>query len=342
MPNVRIEDVAAHAGVSSATITRVVNNKGYVAPKTKERVKKSIEKLGYIPNRIAKSLKSSKSGIIGNVLPIVTNFVFTRISQSLKDAVMPYGFHLLPMYAEGDRKQEDRLIQELVGRMVEGIIFINRVLVSRSMLQEVMKKIPIILLERPIDIKGADKVFWDNLMGSALAVSHFIARGHRDIGFIGGKIGDARDEADRFTGFDRSLKEAGLGPKAKNIQFAGEYHIEHGYKAMKHIIEKNRRNRPTGCYITSDILLCGALQYLYDAGLRVPEDISIISHDDTYSAMCSPPITTIAIPYEELGRAAISLFWERREQNRRGDKTVILKPFVLDRGSVLDLKNSNP
>jgi LacI family transcriptional regulator len=339
MPNVRIQDVAAHAGVSSATITRVINNRGYVAAETKKRVKQSIEKLGYIPNHIAKSLKSSKSGIIGTVLPIVTNFVFTKISQSLKDAAIPYGLHLLPMYAEGGEEQEDRLIRELVGRMVEGIIFINRVLVSRGMLREVIKKkIPIILLERPIDIQGADKVSWDNLRGSAIAASHFISRGHREIGFIGGKIENLRDEEDRFTGFDASLKKAGLKLRARNIQFAEHYHIDEGYDAMKRIVERGGGGRPSGCYITSDILLCGALQYLYEAGLRTPEDVSLVSHDDTYSVMCSPPITTIAIPYEELGRTAISMFWERREQGRRRDKTAILNPFLVDRGSVRDIR----
>jgi LacI family transcriptional regulator len=340
MPKVRIQDVASHAGVSLMTITRVINNSGYVSPKTRERVQQSIKSLGYIPNHIAKALKSSKTGIIGNVLPLITiNQVFARISQSLKDAALPYGLKILPVYTEDDPEGDEQMLHELIGRMVEGIIFTDIVRVRReAMLNVISKKIPIVMIERPMSVKGVDKLVWDNIKGSLIATSHFIARGHRRLGFIGRKFSkelNEKSEKDRFEGFRQGLLDAGIILEERNTGLTEKYEVEHGYQAMKQIMEQSREKRPSGVYTTSDILLCGILQYLYEKGLNVPRDISIISHDNTLAGMCSPPITSVAIPFEEMGQTALSLFHERREGKRLSDKSVVLNPFLVDRGSVL-------
>ncbi|MDR1421135.1 MAG: LacI family transcriptional regulator [Treponema sp.] len=337
MSNTRIQDVAAHAGVSLATITRVVNNREHVAPETRERVRQSIKTLGYVPNRMAKALKSSRTGIIGNVMPLVIgSFVNTKISRSLRDAAAPYDLQILPMYAEPDPGREENLLRELIGRMVEGIIFTNSVAASRDMIKEVISNnIPVIMVERPMSIGGVDKVEWDNIAGSRHAAEHFIRYGHSILGFMGRMFGPEPDEQERFDGFRSCLGGSGITLDTRHIQMTEEYTVECGYNAMKRIVEQ--KTRPTGCYITSDTLLSGALQYLYESGLKVPRDLSIVSHDDTFSAMCSPPITTIAIPFDELGKTAVSMFWERREKNRRFDKSVKISPYLIDRGSVLDL-----
>lgn len=339
MSNVRIQDVAGHAGVSLMTITRVINNKGYVSPETRERVKNSIKALGYIPNHMAKALKNSKTGIIGNVLPLITtNQVFSKISLSLKDAALPYGFKILPVYTEDNPEGDEQMLHELIGRMVEGIIFTNIVRINRKAMQNVIaKKIPIVMLERPMNIRGVDKLVWDNIGGSRIAGSHLLARGHRNLGFIGRSIRGEQDEHDRFEGFRQRLLMDGIVLEERNTQFTGEYEAELGYLAMKRIVEQGGKKRPTGCYITSDILLCGALQYLYGQELKVPRDISIVSHDNTLSSMCCPPITSVAIPFEEMGRTALSLFWERREEKRTLDKFITLNPALVDRDSVKQL-----
>jgi LacI family transcriptional regulator len=332
MANIGIKDVAKHAGVSSATITRFVNNSGYVSTQTRKRVQKSIDILGYTPNRMAKALKNNRTGIIGNVVPLsAENPFYDSVSTALRDAALEYDYQILPLYHQPEL--EEKLINELTGNMAEGIIFTSVMYLKPRVVKKIIaNNTPVIMIERPVSVAGADKIILDEIEGSSLAASHFIARGHHSLGAMVIRIGSR----DRFAGFAETVKRNGLVLQEKNVVFVEESTVEQGYKAMKQIMEQ-RGKYPTGCFIPSDVLLLGALQYLYSVKLRVPEDISLIGYDNTLSAHCSPPITAIAIPFDILGRTAISLFRERREQKRTVDRSVRIKPFLLDRGSVSQL-----
>ncbi|GHV41935.1 LacI family transcriptional regulator [Spirochaetia bacterium] len=340
MVNVGIKDVADHAGVSLATITRVVNNRGYVSAKTRERVQKSIKSLGYIPNRMASALKNKRTGIIGNVVALSTlNTFFSYISVSLKDAALRYNYQILPVYSDQNRQREERLIHELIGRMAEGIIFTSAIHFHPNVIKEVLNAgIPVIMIERTRNISGVDKVLVDDYTGSSLVAARFLEMGHKTIAFIGKDIKTSPVEYNRFYGFKQTLKKSNVTLYEKNVEFVTEYEVEYGYDAMKRIMERGGKNRPSACFLTSDLMVCGALQYLYNARLNVPGDMSLIGYDNTLSMLCSPAITSIAIPYEEIGNTALSMFWERREQNRGFDKTILLSPFLKERGSVRDLR----
>jgi len=340
VPNVCIKDVAEHAGVSGATITRVINKKGYVSEKTRKKVLKSIDDLGYIPNRIASALKNKRTGIIVNVLPLsLDNPFFSNIAVALKNAALKYDYQILPMYNEPRHNLEDRLLKMTISSMAEGIIFTGDLFSSQKVLKEILNNgIPIIMIERPMSISGVDKVLVDDFNGSYLTAEKFLAMGHKNLGFIGKELHTGTVEYNRFIGYKQSLKKNNIELKEESIVLTPEYSAEYGYNAMEQIIKNSGIYRPTACFITSDILVCGALQYLYDIHLKVPEDISIIGYDNTLSVLCSPPITSVALPYDDIGETAISLFRERREQNRSYDKIVTLNPFILDRGSVKDLR----
>ena len=340
MPNTRIRDVAKHAGVSEATITRVINKKGYVSEETREKVLNSIAALDYIPNRMASALKNRRTGIIVNALPLsLYNPFFSNIAVALKSAALKFDYQILPLYHEQDRNLEDRLLKLTVSCMAEGIIFSGDIHPSRKAVKEILNKgTPIIMIERPMRISGIDKVLLDDYYGSSEAAKKILSMGHRNPGFIGMDLKYNNVELNRFNGYKQTLKKNGVNLNENSAVFIKAYEAECGYEAMNKIIKKSRR--PTACFITSDTLVCGALQYLYDAGLRVPEDISIIGYDNTLSSLCSPPITSVAVPYDEIGTIAISLFRERREQKRSFDKVVTLSPFIFDRGSVADLRKN--
>jgi LacI family transcriptional regulator len=340
MSTVRIKDVAKHAGVSEATITRVVNNKGYVAEETRKRVLKSIDDLEYIPSRMASALRNNRTGIIYNILPLDRdNPFFSSIVVSLKRAAIKYDYQILPLYNETDRSRDDGLLRTAASGMAEGIIFTAKVFSSPGAVKEVLDKdIPVIMIERPLNMKGVDKIFLDDFAGSSAAAEKFLALGHRNFGFIGRELQSQAVEHNRFNGYRQTLEKSGGALHEKMIVIARDYTVEYGYEAMKQILKRDGRRQLTACFIASDVLACGALQCLYDARLRVPEDISIIGYDNTLSTLCSPPITSVAFPYDEIGVTAISLFRERREQGRGFDKTVILSPFIMDRGSVADIR----
>ncbi|MDR0403376.1 MAG: LacI family transcriptional regulator [Treponema sp.] len=340
MAAVLIKDVALHAGVSLATITRVVNKQGYVSAETRKRVENSIETLGYVPNHMARALKNNRTGVIGNMMSLEADNPFcAKISLALKNAAAEYSYQILPVYSEEDKHREEHLIRELVGRMVEGIIFTGIIKSNRKVIKTVLSgHRPIVMIERPLNIPGTDKILIDDFSGAALAARRFLEFGHRVCGFIGRDTATGTVEAKRFDGFKQTLEENGLSLPGKNAGFVQGYGAKFAYDAMEKIIKKAGKNLPTAFFITSDVLVCGAMQYLYQAGLRVPEDISIIGNDNTLSVLCSPPVTTIAIPYEEIGRTALSMLWERREQHRGTDRTVTLKPFLLERESVADLR----
>ena len=342
MQNIRIRDVAKHAGVSDATITRVVNKKGYVAEETRKKVLNSIAVLNYIPNRMASTLKNKRTGIIGNVMPLALDIpFFQNIAVTLKNAALKYDYQILPIYNEVNRSLEDRLLRMTISSMAEGIIFTGNVLSSQKAVKEVLNKgIPVIMIERPMRISGVDKVLVDDYYGASAVAEKFLTMGHKKVGFIGEELKNGTVEYNRFHGYNQTLKQKGVDLTEYTTMLTESYSAECGYKAMKQILKNGTRRRPSACFITSDTLVCGALQCLYDTGLRVPDDISIIGYDNTLSALCSPPITSVAVPYDEIGETAISLFWERREQNRGFDKIVTLSPMILDRGSVADLRKN--
>jgi LacI family transcriptional regulator len=340
MMNVRIKEVAKYAGVSEPTVTRVVNNSGYVSEETRRRVLNSIEKLQYVPNRMASALKNGRTGIISHVIPLsLDNQFFAHITAALKNAVVQYNYHILPMYHDFVPRHEDKFIREALSQISEGFIFTSDIFTSPKIIREVIAKgLPVIMIERPLPLRGVDKILLDDINGSAMAVEKFFSLGHRGISFIGKTPTNDSVECVRYDGYKMALEKYGLKLNEKTVVFTKNHTSNEGYTAMKTIIENSKGDNPLACYIISDQMVCGALQYLYEKRLRVPEDISIIGYDNSQAEFCSPPITSVAVPFDEIGKTAISLFMERREQKRAADKSVTLSLSIVDRGSVLDVR----
>ena len=340
MSVVRIKDVAAHAGVSVATITRVINETGYVSAATREKVQQSIKELGYIPNRMASALKNNSTRIIRNLVPAIDiNPFFTSVGASISHYAQEHDYRILTIATQGNARVETSLINDLIGRMVEGIIFTGDMLSKPENIQAVLNKgIPIIMIERPLDVYGVDKVLINDLEGSSLAARRFLASGHRRVGFIGVDRPN-RVDINRYEGFRMTMARNGVVLRPRDHFRVEDYKAPLGYHAMKTLIGRysHRADIPGAFFFASDILACGALQYLYEIGLRVPDDISVIGYDNTLSAMTAPPLSSIAFPIEEIGKTVMRLFLERREGGRTYAQSVELCPFFADRGSVRSL-----
>ena len=338
-----MRDVALHAEVSIATVARVLSAPDMVSLKTRAHVQKTIRELGYVPNRMAGALKNRNTGILGNImLSVEQNPYFAMVRETLRTSAQTYGYHVMTMTTDKNERKKSYMIDELMGWMVEGIIFTGEITLSPEEIRRIVdRKIPIIMIERPIDIPGADKVIIDDMEGTGLVADKFISLGHQHTAFIG--VSRSQNvEINRFEGYQQALKRHQTELLEKDQIFVEDYTIDDGYQGAKQLFaryaDQARTEMPTGIFASCDILACGVLQYLYERELRVPRDISIIGYDNTTSTSSSPQISTVSLPFEEIGKTALSLFLERKEQKRISGKCVQLSPSFVDRNSVRNLK----
>ena len=329
-------DIAKAAGVSLATVGRVLHNNGYVSEDSRKKIETAVHQYGYVPNRVARSLKNRQSGIIGHVITIShTNTLMSRISSAIDRAAGEKGYHVLTLAGQTDKKMEETHINDLIGHMVEGIIFTSSSMVDANMLMRITElAIPVVMVERAISLPKVDAVLVDNVEGAFQAVWHMIEKGHKRIGFIG-KNNTAAVEQDRYEGYCKAMFMADLAIPPGYRRFMPRYLEIYGYQAMRELLEQD--TPPTAVFMTSDIFASGAMQYLYKKHLRVPDDISIIGYDNTLSTQLSPPITSVDFSMDDIGLRAIELLLERREHPEMASKTVWLRTEFVNRNSVREL-----
>lgn len=332
--HVTLREVARQAGVSTSTVCRVLHNSGYVSADNREQVDAAVRALGYIPNRVAQGLKRHQTGMIGHILPSTfPNPFIARIAFGLDDEAEKHGFHALGLFTYHDAALESRLVREMAGRMVDGMVFTGAT--ARENVQYAVDLgIPVVMVERAYDIGGIDRVLADNRAGSHLATAHLTARNHRRVAFIGMQTLHLVEEQ-RFEGYTAALGEAGIERDDGLIRFVEEYRPDCGYEAMRSLMEAGER--PTGVFLASDLLAVGALQYLYEKNLRVPQDVSLVGFDNTMAESLAPKLTTVAMPMEEMGRAAVGLLVRRIAKPGLAPQSVTLQPRMQEMESVRSL-----
>ncbi len=336
MQAIKVSDIAKMANVSPSTVARVLNGSGYVSDSKRRIIEEVINRLGYVPNKVAQGLKKNSTNIIGHVLPSsYVNPFFGQVADAIDKAAENMGYHVLTMVTQMDDAKEKEHVEDLVSHMVEAVIFTAETGRKTEVIEWLVNLgIPVIMIERPRNVSGIDKVLIDNKEGSYIATSHIIAKGHRHIGYIG-RTADMTVEIERYEGYCTALSQAGLQIEEKHVLFVPKYTVEYGFEAARHIMETN--NPPTAIFAASDVFACGAIQYLYKKGLRIPDDISLVGYDDTLASFLSPPITSLAFPMEEIGKVTIQMILERKRDNRKSAKTVTLTPMLADKGSVKEI-----
>ncbi len=335
---IRIADIAKAANVSPATVTRVVNNSGYVSEEKRRQVNRVIDELGYVPNKIASSLRKSSPYFIGHILPVSSeNPFFARICNAVNETAEKAGYHVLTALRQMDALRERAVIENLIGLMVDAIVFTGNTTSNAATINWITSRgVPVVMLERPRHGSQVDAVLLDNFSGAAMAMEHIMARGHRDIGFIGVKYEQHEVEYQRYSGFTSALAAHELKLREEWVRYAPDYTVENGRRAMEELLAQKRR--PSALFITSDVIACGVLQALYEKGMRVPEDMSIVGFDNTLSSLCAPQLTSIEMQLEQAGATAVEMIVERKKGARIGVKTVMLSPILIDRGSVKQVK----
>lgn len=306
-----IVDVAKAAGVSVATVSRVVNGNYPVKTETKEKVKLAISRLNYVPNVQARELNTRKSSTVGVVVPGLYNMFFAEVIDGIEDAVRQEGFSFLLSCAKNDPVQEMQAINALVARNVSGIIVIspNTKNISESFYEELVKRVPLVFINGYHRIKGVSYVGNDEQLGSKTALDYLSGLKHTDILFVRGANSDSYDIKEETY---RDFMDAQGRLDEDYILNIGEGNgVETVETTMEALLLKLPQLKPTAVFCCNDLMALGALNACKRLGLSVPRDISIMGYDNiSLSRLVDPKITTMDQNMFQLGDSAARLLIE--------------------------------
>ncbi|MHB1710839.1 MAG: LacI family DNA-binding transcriptional regulator [Acidimicrobiales bacterium] len=325
-----IIDVADAAGVSTATVSRVVNKNPKVDPELAARVHKAISELGYHPSRVARSLRTRQSRVWAVVISDIRNPFFTEMVRGIEDAAYASGYSIVLCNADEDEAKEASYLRFAIAEHVSGIVLAPAQLGGRSLKSVLERGIPVVTVDRRLDNYELDHVVVDNIAGAEQAVVHLIERGYEQIAMIGGSPLTTTG-VERLAGYHRGLDRCGRRADPRLVR-TGDFREASGYQAMQSLLEL--RTRPDAVFVANNLMTIGALRALREAGVPVPEEIGMVGFDDApWAPLLHPPLTAVAQPIYDLGSETARLLLSRLNGYNGGPRQVILSPSLEVRAS---------
>lgn len=319
-----IADVAKRAGVSKMTVSRVVNNSGYISQETRERVEQAIDELGYVPNVLARGLRFKKTRTIALVLTDITNPFFTTIARGVEDTASEQGFSVMFCNTDESEDDEAEYLNVLVQKQVDGLLLVPARCSPRSITYLRDHNVPFVVLDRWIPGESVDVVRSDSEQGAYQLVRHLIELGHRHIAILSGPP-EVTTSSDRVKGARRALAEAGI--EGSGIYY-GEFTQQGGYHMLKNALAA--APHLTAVFAANNFIAIGALRALMEAGRRVPDDISVVTFDDSPALAVIDPFLTVANQSAyEMGRRATALLLARLAGEGANTPQEIILPTEL-------------
>lgn len=303
---VTIRDVAKAAGVSAATVSRVLNKPDLVDEETRGRVKDAMSDLEYHPNAIARGLSAKRSETVGLIVPGITDLFFNELYRGIDRASQMHGMKVLLFDSGHSRARAMEGFSFLGQHQVNGIIFTSKAVTEHF--DPVIQRlgIPVVLALTSSTAKTPLPTFRvDDIKAVFDVVSYLVSRGHRRIGMIAGQHEDDTTGELRLQGYELGLQHFQLPYDPRSVEY-GNYRFDDGYNAMQRLLERQEDLQLTAICTAADEMALGAVRCLHDHGLRVPEDMSVIGFDDLQiSRMVVPRLTTIAQPFTDIGAEAV-------------------------------------
>jgi len=325
-----MKEVAAEAGVSIATVSRVLAGLNGAAEEARNRVHRAVAKLDYHPNRLARGLRMGQRKMIGVIIPDLRNPFFTGVAHGIEGALYSAGYTIQLGNSDGQPEREQVQLGLLRGEGVAGLVFIagNRPSANYDILHS--WDIPVVAVDRSPGELDVDLVCSDNREGMRQAVVHLLSLGHRDIAIITGPAGiDVAEE--RLGGYRDALLSTGM-PLRKSFIVHSDFGQEGGYASMARLLDLGKP--PRAVVVANNLMTLGALQAMGERQIRIPDDMAMVAFDDMpWAALLRPPLTTVAQPAEDLGRAAAQLLLERLKDPQRIVRRVVLPTRLVVRAS---------
>jgi DNA-binding LacI/PurR family transcriptional regulator len=328
-----IVDVAKRAGASPSTVSRVLNGNGYVSPETRRRVEKAAEELGYQPNWQARSLKGKASGLVGLVIPDISNTFYTAVAQAVTASLRSHDYEPVLCVNNEDPVVDAHYLEILQQKRVDGILYVHPAVGSNRAIVEAMVRggMPIVEVNRQQFPDLLDAAVADNYLGAHQMTEHLLLLGHRRIGLVLGETEIVTGNR-RLAAYRHAHDEARTPVDPALIRI-GSFSRQHGEKAMRELLALPER--PTAVFAGSNRILMGCLAVLAEHPLRIPEELSIGSFDNAeWMGVWRPPITAVDVAIDEISRLAVDLLLRRIADG--GDYkpvTYTLSTSLIRRGS---------
>jgi LacI family transcriptional regulator len=333
MRSTTLRDVAARAGVHPATASRALNpqTRPLVNDATAERVSRAAAELGYRPNPIARSLKTSRSGSIGTVIPDLNNPLFPPIVRGIEDVLSAAGYSALIVNTDNDADREAAQVASLRGRQVEGMIFATARRHHPLLDQLAAEGFAMVLVNRRVESTAILNVTCDDANGVAAAVRHLVELGHRRIAHLAGPQSTSTG-AVRLRAYRQAMADAGLPADGALIAQCDYWTEDEGAMAVRRLLDGG--GTFTAILAGNDLLALGAYDALGERGLVCPDDISVVGFNDIrFMDKLRPPLTSVRIPHYEIGAEAARVLLERLANPSLPAKSVLLPPTLVVRQS---------
>jgi DNA-binding LacI/PurR family transcriptional regulator len=334
-PVATITEVAARARVSIATVSRVFADTGRVSRELRDRVRDAARTLGYQPSRVARSLRVGSTLAVGVVIPDVQNPFFTGVVRGIEEVLLEAGYTLLLANADEEPEREGRMLATLRAEGVAGIVFVPIGRRTSTYGRLARSPFPIVAVDRLPAGLQVDLVTVDNREATRRAIEYLIGLGHRRVALIGGPPHHST-ALERREGYELALGRAGLTARPELMPH-GDFREPGGYRGMRTLLALRRR--PTAVFVANNLMTLGALRALHEAGLAIPDDISLAGFDDMpWATSLNPPLTAVAQPAHEMGAAATELLLARISDPDRPVRHVVLDTRLEIRASCGEVK----
>jgi len=328
---VTIEDVAKQAGVSKATVSRVVNGNYGVSEALRKRVLAAITALGYQPDRSARRLRGTTSEILGIIIPDIQNPYFTSVVRGIEDLAYDHQMNVLLCNTDDNPVKQEAYIRVMMAERVAGLILAPSFGIAPEPLNQLAQLgTPVVLIDRSVSELPFDTVIVDNFQGAYNGTRHLIAQGHQRIAFVGGDL-ELSPGRERQAGYQRAMLDNGL-PADPALMQIDHFKIESGQRITHQLLSLPQP--PEAIFSASNLLTLGVLKAVREAGLRIPEDLALVGFDDMpWASELYAPLTAIVQPTYELGQEAMRVLLRRRSDPDRPIQTVTLRTSLIVRES---------
>lgn len=325
-----MKQVAEKAGVSTTTVSHVINNTRVVSEDARERVLSVIQELRYIPSAVARSLKNDRTHTIGMMIPNNSNPYFAELIQGIEDASFELGYNIILCNSYDDPKKQAAYIRVLMEKRIDGLILVSSGSDEDLNMLLANEVIPKVLVDREVTGVAADLIEADHVQGAYEATRYLISLGHKRIACVAGPD-TLLPSGGRVAGYQRALKEAGI-TVCDDFIVHSDFTSEGGFNAFQKLLTLD--SKPTAIFASNDLMAIGGICAANQAGVKIPQDLSVIGYDDiALASFSTPPLTTIAQPKYQIGQLTAKTLVERISNPDSQVRRTMLTPELVIRQS---------